>query len=99
MYGICVTTARIQSFKVWPIGVAYRLMRTHLSEYKTGFQSIDFCPANSQCAWEAIFSGQMDKVINSRFANNPVYSHRHVWGASIPSTPVFLSLAHEGMDC
>ena len=68
-------------------------MGTHLSEYKTGFQSIDFCPANSQCAWEAIFSGQMDKVINSRFAYIPIEVLQY------QAYQICLSLAHEGMDC
>ena len=29
----------------------------------------------------------MDKGINSHFANHQIFSHRHVWGSLIPSTP------------
>ena len=42
-------------------------------------------------------SGQREKVNNSRFANIPVLSHRHVWGTSIPSTPDFSQLLSRGI--
>ena len=53
-------------------------------------------PHQDRCMFDFYpeISGQMDKVINSRFANIPVYFfHRHVWGASIPSTPDFSQLS------